>query len=142
MRPEAVLLLAAIVLASSNVRAQNPHSAEILPRGQIFETAQQNYADAVNACDRLGGFESPAFTSCLQKAAGKADAEVNAAFQDTLRIIVPARRSEMEKVQKAWLAFYRANCDTEKSLDMAAYYDCIIKMAIERKVELKHRIGD
>jgi uncharacterized protein YecT (DUF1311 family) len=142
LRKEALYLIAASLAFSPKVCAQDARTAEMLPRGQIAETVRQEYADAVNACDGLGGFEDPAFTSCMQKAAAKADADVNAAFEDSLRIIVPRRRAELESAQKAWLAFYRANCDAEKPLNMSAYYDCIVKMAIERKVELRHRIGD
>ena len=140
MPVKALLLTAASFAAAPGAGAQSAHS--VLPRGQIAEAAQQSYAEAVNACDGLGALEGPAFTSCMQKAAAKADREVNDAFREALRIIVPGRRAEITNSQDAWVRFYRANCDMEKSLSMTAYYDCITKMAIERKIELKHRIGD
>jgi uncharacterized protein YecT (DUF1311 family) len=139
---KALLIVGIAFVVGFGARAQSPRSADLLPRGQIGTAAQQGYAEAVNACDGLGAFEDPAFTSCMQKGAAKADAEVNDAFRDALRMIVPYRRAELTTSQDAWLRFYRANCDMEKPLSMTAYYDCIIKMAIERKIELKNRIGD
>jgi uncharacterized protein YecT (DUF1311 family) len=78
----------------------------------------------------------------MKDAVRTADAGVSAAYVDSLRIIVPERRDELAQAQEAWLAFYRRNCDMEKPLAMSAYYDCIIRMAIDRRVELRHRIGD
>lgn len=139
------LKAAAIVLLSTPpvvVHAEPLHSAELLPRGQIAEQAQHSYAEAVNACDGRGKLDSPAFTACMKAAVIKVDAEVSAAYADALRIIVPERRDELAKAQEAWLAFYRRNCDMEKPLGTSAYYDCIIRMAIDRRIELRHRIGD
>jgi uncharacterized protein YecT (DUF1311 family) len=137
----AIVVLSALSIAPY-VHAEPPHSAELLPRGQIAEQVQQAYAEAVNACDGHGEFDSPAFTACMKDAVLKSDAEVSAAYAASLRIIVPERRDELAQAQEAWLAFYRRNCDMEKPLAMSAYYDCIIRMAIERRVELRHRIGD
>jgi uncharacterized protein YecT (DUF1311 family) len=99
LRIKALLLTAASFAAAPGAGAQNAHSAEILPRGQIAEAAQQSYAEAVNACDGLGALEGPAFTSCMQKAAAKADREVNDAFREALRIIVSGRRAEITNSQ-------------------------------------------
>ena len=64
---------------------------------------------------------------------------MSAAYADSLRIIVPERRAELARAQDA---FYRLNCDMEKQVGMSAYYDCIVKLAIERTIELRNRIGD
>lgn len=78
----------------------------------------------------------------MQKAAATADAQVNEAYSQAMDMIVEPRKTEVAASQRAWLAFYRLNCDFEKPLAKTAYYDCIIKMAVERKIELRHRIGD
>jgi uncharacterized protein YecT (DUF1311 family) len=141
VKTAAIVLLSTLSMAPL-VRAESAHSSDLLPRGQIAEQARHAYAEAVNACDGRGDIDSPAFTACLKDAVLKADAEVSAAYADALRIMVPQRRDELAKAQETWLAFYRRNCDMEKPLAMSAYYDCIIRMAIERRIELRHRIGD
>jgi len=141
LKAAAIVLLSTLPMAPL-VRSEPLHSAELLPRGQIAEQARHSYAEAVNTCDGRGELDSPAFAACMKDAVLKADAEVSAAYADALRIIVHERRDELAKAQEAWLAFYRRNCDMEKPLAMSAYYDCIIRMAIERRVELRHRIGD
>ena len=122
--------------------AEDARTSDLLPRGQILEVTRSHYAGAVNSCERLEPFDSPAFTDCMKKAVVEADADVNRAYAEAMRTIVPGRRAELKKVQDAWLTYYRLNCDFEKSLALAAYYDCVVKMAVERAVELRNRIGD
>lgn len=137
---QALLLIAC--LSCSAVAAQEGSLTDMLPRGQIQSLTQSTYGEAVKPCEGLGSFDNPAFTRCMQNAAAKADSAVNTAFKEALRIILPERRNQLVRAQKAWLTFYRLNCDAEKSLAMTAYYDCILKMAIERSTELRNRIGD
>lgn len=135
--------VAAVSMVSvSAALSEDIRPADILPRGQILDRTRDDYAAAVNACPAHEPLESPAFTACMKDAVLTADADVNAAYAEALRIIVPARRAELAKAQEAWLAFYRLNCDLEKPLALSAYYDCVVKMAIERAAELRNRIGD
>ena len=138
-----LLVLTILCLGAINrAPAQELRPADLLPRGQILEVTQSEYARAVNGCDGLGSLDGPAFTECMKQAVIEADAAVNAAYADAVRIIVPEQRAELAKVQHAWLSFYRLNCDFEKRVSKSTYYDCIIKMAKERVAELRNRIGD
>ena len=56
-------------------------------------------------------------------------------------LITPNRRDELARMQQAWLVLYRLNCDFEKP-EIAVYYDCILKMAIESERELRNRIAN
>lgn len=141
----ALLLFSPIAIAQEPARTTK--TAELLPSGDIMTRTLQEYSNVVNACGRVGPPESNAFLDCMQKAAAQADANLNEVYQDSTKIIVPYRRAELADAQRAWLKSYRLNCNFVKGpnspkSDMYLYYDCIIKMAIERAKELRYRVGD
>ena len=100
---------------------------------------------------------SPAFSSCMDKSDGvttsmidcigvehkRQDARLNKAYKVLLSAQTPARKKELQDVQRLWLKYRDANC--------AFYYDpdggsmarlnansCMMDMTAERALELEN----
>lgn len=140
----ACLLCSPALAQPSSMRPAEP--AELLPSGQILSAANEDYAELVNRCGPFS-LSDRSFDNCLQKAAAEADRRMTEAYRQSLSIIAPSKKEALRETQRVWLQFLKANCEFIRLIAPSdsrkqQYYDCLIRMAIERAKELRNRIGD
>jgi uncharacterized protein YecT (DUF1311 family) len=93
---------------------------------------------AVQTCIPSDASEiSLAQLGCLRSVLASAEREMNAAYQQRLKLTVASSRHDLVSVQKLWAQSPEANCKYfGNNTESAARYVCLIGAMIERKQTL------
>jgi uncharacterized protein YecT (DUF1311 family) len=96
-------------------------------------------ATAINTCIP-GDVEeiSPAQLACLRSVLAKVEREMNAAYQQRLKITAVSFRHDLVSAQKLWVQSTEANCKFfGNNTESAARYECLISAMIGRRQTLE-----
>jgi uncharacterized protein YecT (DUF1311 family) len=135
--------------------ARQPY--ELTPRGVITSQTTNNYRKAIEDCyigEPGNAPQGREFLECLKKQVGLQDEDLTGIYEATL-ISLRLRKNSDEKIkrlqysQKLWMQFRDANCAFARSVagkfqfqQDESFYDCMLRSAVERQVELSRSVGE
>jgi uncharacterized protein YecT (DUF1311 family) len=127
-----------------------PAPSELTSRGIIANAAKEAYSLAIDGCwqrDQGAVTKSGEFLNCLRQQALVEVKALEATFFAARLKSSPQERLQLEASQSAWGQWRETDClfaRTIAPIERADlfYYDCFLRLTIERRVELKSLVGD
>ncbi|HZX79938.1 MAG TPA: lysozyme inhibitor LprI family protein [Lysobacter sp.] len=129
MRPFARLVLVALTFLPFRAAAADPA-----------------YSATHRQCMTRADGVTASMVACITAEYRRVDARLNAAYRVALRQR-PDRRDALVRAERAWLAYRTANCDyyldpDGGTLARVAANDCVLRMTVERALELEAIAAD
>jgi uncharacterized protein YecT (DUF1311 family) len=129
-----------------------PPPSQLTSRGNIAWQATEDYENAIDSCysgTPGNAPKGPQFLACLKQLLGKESALLNSVYAGTINYLKSAPHSTalLRQSQRAWLQFRASNCEFAKTAaprdsSEEFYLDCMLRGAIDRRVELRSLVGD
>lgn len=143
------------LLAWAPARAQDnrvPEPSELTSRGVIAAAVGEAYRLAIESCYQGApgnAPQGPQFLGCLKQQLASENDNLAGAVEAAASFLKssPDRTAKLRNSQGAWTRFRDANCGFARAVAPAddaeaAYYDCLLRATVERRVELRSLIGD
>jgi uncharacterized protein YecT (DUF1311 family) len=135
---------------SAQSQYNDPH--ELTSRGVISEDARETYRQVVEPCYHGVTGKSvhgPELLDCLTLQVRREGETLDAVYRARISYLAssPDQASRLRTAQKAWLQFRDENCEFIRSVAPGrsadeSFYDCLLKITIDRRVELRRSVGD
>lgn len=106
------------------------------------QAREVEYSDAYDACMEASGGVTASMIECLDIEIKAQDVALNTEYKALRASLTPGRKTELQAVQRAWIAYRDANCrfyaDPDGgSLARVAANDCVLRETAARAAELR-----
>jgi uncharacterized protein YecT (DUF1311 family) len=127
-----------------------PAPSELTSRGIIANAAKEAYSLAIDDCwqrDQAAATKSGEFLNCLRQQALVEVKALEATFLAARLKSSPQQRLQLDASQSAWGQWRETDCSFARAVAPIEradlfYYDCFLRLTIERRTELKSLVGD
>jgi uncharacterized protein YecT (DUF1311 family) len=148
-----VASISVILLPCYSAQSQYNDPHELTSRGVISEDARETYRQVVEPCYHRVPDKSvhgPEVLDCLRLQVRREGETLDAVYRARISYLAssPDQASRLRRTaQKAWLQFRDENCEFIRSVAPRrsadeSFYDCLLKITIDRRVELRRSVGD
>ena len=108
------------------------------------DPVEQRYSPAYQRClDAPAGQTTAGMVQCISAEIQVQDAALNRAYQKTMAGLNGQQRTNLQKAQRAWIAFREADCgavydpDAWGSISRINSGTCVLRMTVERTIYLE-----
>ena len=140
-------LMAAAAVLALVAQAQAKDVGHANPAAALTEgpAIAKRYTPAYQKClDAPGGQSTMGMIDCIGDELKVQDFALNAAYKKAMRDLTPGEKTNLQRAQRAWIAFRDADCaaldDPEQwgSISRINANVCVLDRTIERTVELEN----
>jgi uncharacterized protein YecT (DUF1311 family) len=148
----AAILVCAAGQAAWAEEGQAAQPSELTSRGVIAAAATEAYKEAIDSCPGIepgSAPQGPKFVACLKRKLRSENETLVKTLNATASFLkpIPDRAAKLRNAQGAWIKFRDENCGFARLVAPqgeadAFYYDCLLRVTIDRRVELRSLVGD
>ena len=154
IKPTAIAAFVILVTCKASWAEENhvPQPYELTSRGVIAQAATEAYKEALEPCtEGTGGNapQGPKFLACLKQQLHDESEKLTDAYNVTSSFLKSSadQTKKLRSAQGAWIKFRDENCGFARAVAPKGeaeefFYDCLLRVTIERRVELRSLVGD